>query len=146
MRLAEEQKRIQMPELLLPFRVFIAGKSGDSGKGAALYNTGDALSGEALSAYRRLQEQHQTSFVDCDISVLELEATLLRRFAFLTPRLRLVLGPAVDGQIQEIFRYVGKVPFKGLEQEGGTEVWEMVNPGDPEGTLLSRSARLLSRR
>lgn len=50
------------------------------------------------------------------------------RHLFFPPEpLRLTVGFHPAGELAEVFRYVGRVRFKGLERKGGMGVWVLVD-------------------
>ncbi len=57
-----------------------------------------------------------------------LHPEITRRY-FFPPHVSSRLCVAFDenARVQEIFRYVGKAAFKGLERGGGVPVWEVVD-------------------
>ncbi|MEM6733151.1 MAG: hypothetical protein AAF658_16455, partial [Myxococcota bacterium] len=115
----------------LPFRVYAHDH--------ALFNSGDACSAAALRAYRERKEQRR--FVDVSLNVETLPFELSKRYLFLEPVLRLVVGYA-DGQSEskviELFRRVGEVMFRGFETQPVVEVWELLDPAHPLTRELER--------
>jgi hypothetical protein len=100
-----------------------AAKAGD--KPGDIYNAGAALSDEALTAFQEAVAGSRV-FRTLDVAVSSLHAEIQRRYFFPEPTVRLVLGYHPDGRLAEIFRFAGKVLFKGLEKSGGIGVWEVV--------------------
>jgi hypothetical protein len=111
-------------------------------QGMTLYNAGDALSGEALRAYREARTG-ELEFHDRTIRVSELGPEILNRFGCSQPDLHLIVGMSPFGKDPELFRYAGTVVFKGFERDAPTEIWEMINPEDTFGKLLSKSAAIV---
>ncbi len=111
------------------------GAEGDPGEND-IYNAGEALSGGALAAYIRALGTE--GFREARVSVDRLDATLGQSFAFLEPTLRLIVGVDGLGAIREIFRFAGRVTFKGFEATRPTDVWELVDPATPVHRLLAR--------
>jgi hypothetical protein len=107
-------------------------------QGMALYNSGDALSGEALQAYRQARAS-DLEFSERTIKVAELGTEVLNRYGFSQPQLRLLVGISHFGKDPEIFRFAGTVVFKGFERDAATEIWEMINIEDPLGQILAKS-------
>jgi hypothetical protein len=108
-------------------------------QGLNLYNAGDALSGEALNAYRK---QSDLQHVEEIVAVDELEPELRGRYAFGSAPLRLIIGTDATGAIREIFRYAGALTFKGFEAAPPTSVWEMIDPEAEAGRALIGSERV----
>ncbi|MDF1561972.1 MAG: hypothetical protein P1V51_02950 [Deltaproteobacteria bacterium] len=106
----------------------------------ALYNAGEAISGEALQAYRE-QVGATGAISEARIEVRHLEKALLDRFAFLEPELRLCLILDRQGR-PSLFRHAGRVRFKGLEAGPPTEIWELVDLQSAAGQALWGSPRV----
>jgi hypothetical protein len=107
----------------------------------AIHNAGDALTGEALAAYRKAAA-NMVRFEDRAVPIAELEPDIRGQFVFLEPQLRLVVGRGADGQVCDLFHYAGTMIFKGFERETPTEIWEIVNLADQTGQMLARSRTL----
>ena len=109
-------------------------------KTAAIFNSGDALSAEAFAAYRAAYAQ-QREYVQHRISIAQLGDPFTQRFAFDSPELILVVGlEPQTRKILEIFRFVGRMVFKGFTQDDPVEIWEMVNLADPISQALCQHA------
>jgi hypothetical protein len=111
-------------------------------QGMMIHNAGDALSGEALAAYREGVGKTVT-LEERMVAVADLEPTIRQRFVFLAPQLRLVVGRGVDGRVCDLFHYAGTVMFKGFERDAPTEIWEIVNLEDQAGQMLALSRTLV---
>jgi hypothetical protein len=111
-------------------------------KGMTLYNAGDAISGEALTAYREALEG-QVLFKERTIPVSALEQKILQHFAFFENEINLVVGFSRQGQIVEIFRYAGTIIFKGFEKDSPTEIWEMIELQSPIGRMFFESQSVI---
>ena len=111
------------------------------GRGMAVHNAGDALTGEAVATYREAAAR-MVRFEDRTVPIANLEPDIRKQFVFLEPQLRLVVGRGADGQVCDLFHYAGTMIFKGFERETPTEIWELVNLNDPAGQLLVRSRTL----
>jgi hypothetical protein len=101
---------------------------GRTPEGAAgeIYNGGAALSQEALVAYQEACGATRI-FREREVDPASLHPELHARF-FLAPEpLQLILGYSADEKLVEVFRYVGRALFKGLEAQGGVRVWELVD-------------------
>ncbi|MBS1153433.1 MAG: hypothetical protein H6Q89_5131, partial [Myxococcaceae bacterium] len=61
----------------------------------------------------------------------------LRRYFFPPEPIRLTVAFTEAGEVAELFRYAGRVIFKGLEKGGGIGVWELVS-GSGVAALLGR--------
>ena len=112
------------------------------GRGMAIHNAGDALTGEALAAYRQAAAK-LVRFEDRTVPIADLEPDIRGQFVFLEPQLRLVVGRGADGQVCDLFHYAGTMIFKGFERETPTEIWEIVNLSDQAGQMLAASRTLL---
>lgn len=110
-------------------------------KGMAIYNAGDALSGEALNAYRKACAA-KLKFVDLNMPVNKLEDHIRRRYAFFEPSIRLLVSINADNNISQIFHHSGSVTFKGFESAEPTEIWEMIDMTTGFGLALSESTKL----
>ncbi|MHB8879638.1 MAG: hypothetical protein ACYC8T_38605, partial [Myxococcaceae bacterium] len=72
-----------------------------------------------------------------DLDPAELHPELQRRYFFPPGALRLVAAFHPDGRPAELFRFAGRVLFKGLERAGGIGVWEIVGEAGV-GALLAQ--------
>jgi hypothetical protein len=116
-----------MRALAGPMRQLIE-ELGRTPEGAAgeIYNGGAALSQEALVAYQEACGATRI-FRELEVDPSSLHPELHARF-FLAPEpLQLILGYSADEKLVEVFRYVGRALFKGLEAQGGVRVWELVD-------------------
>ncbi len=133
-RLGHERQRTNNAALRPAFRVYV--------DQAALYNAGDALSGEALEAYCRAAAG-EMCFVELSLPAERLEAGLRRQVVFFANELRLVAGVSPEsGRLAELFRFAGTIVFKGFEKDHPVDVWEMVNPTDSAGRAFLNSPAL----
>ncbi len=105
-------------------------------RGMALYNTGDAMSGTTLAAYREAfgGDSYWTELI---MPTRELSSALTQRFAFLQAQLRLWVRKSKDGKVEELFHYAGTVIFKGFERDIPIEIWEIIGSSDSIAYLLS---------
>ena len=101
-----------------------------------IYNAGAALSDEALLAFRAAVGARR-SFREIDVAPQQLHSEILRRYCFPPESIRLTVAFNEAGSLTELFRYAGKVMFKGLETGGGIGVWEIVS-GAGVAALLAR--------
>jgi hypothetical protein len=85
-------------------------------------------------------------YLEHTFPIKELEPEIRERFAFPHPEIRLVVGQSALARDREIFRYAGSVFFSGFEGERSIEVWEILNPDDPFGSMLYRSEKVLQKR
>ncbi len=97
-----------------------------------IYNAGAAVSEEALLAYQEATGGRRV-FKQVQLSPDQLHPDLRDRYCFGPDPLYLLASFKPDGALAELFRYAGKVVFKGLERGGGIGVWELIG----EGPLLS---------
>jgi hypothetical protein len=98
-----------------------------------IYNSGAALSGEALEAY--LAEAVRTRAVRrVDLAPAEIPEALRARFFYGEEPLALVACFHADGRLAELFRRVGVAAFKGL---GDVVVWELCADGGGAGALAA---------
>jgi hypothetical protein len=110
-------------------------------RGMAIYNAGDALTGEALAAYRKAAA-NMVRFEDRTVPIANLEPDIRQQLVFLEPQLRLVVGRGADGLVCDLFHYAGTMIFKGFERDAPREIWEIVNLDDQAGQMLARSHTL----
>jgi hypothetical protein len=110
-------------------------------QGMAIHNAGDALTGEALAAYRKAAAK-MVRLEDRAVPIADLEPAIRQQFVFLQPQLRLVVGRGADGRVRDLFRYAGTMIFKGFERDAPTEIWEIVNLNDQAGQMLALSRTL----
>lgn len=105
--------------------------------GGEIYNSGAALSEEALHAYleARGSELHA---VRVEMQVEALHPYLQQRFFFPSPDLVMVAGlhPSTH-TLGELFVFQGRVQFKGFEATGGLGVYEIIDPGEAFFQLLA---------
>ena len=116
-----------MRALAGPMRQLIEelGRTPDGAAGE-IYNCGAALSYDALVAYQEACGPSRI-FRDLEVDPALLHPELHERF-FLPPEpLQLVLGYSPERRLVEVFRYVGRALFKGLEAKGGVRVWELLD-------------------
>jgi len=121
-------------------RQFVARLAGEGGLGSGgdIYNGGAALSGEALRAYVQARSG-DLLFLQRRIAVGDLHVSINERFVFPMHTLRLVAAVAPAGQtLQELYVYVGRALFKGLEKTGGLSVYEMVPASSAFFSLLAQ--------
>jgi len=107
-------------------------------KGMAIYNAGDALSGEALIAYRKACARN-FRFVDLNLPAASLDPQIRKTFAFLDPTLTLLITINANGDIRQIFHHAGAVTFKGFESALPTEIWEIIEMDSRFGQMLATS-------
>ncbi len=101
-----------------------------------IYNAGAALSEEALLAYRDATGDRKL-FRELEVMPQSLHPEIRKRYYFPPTPVRLLLGFEPQKKtLVEIFRYVGRVMFKGLERSGGIAVWELVDEAGV-GSLLT---------
>jgi hypothetical protein len=100
-----------------------------------IYNAGAAFSDEALLAFQEAAGDRRV-FRKIDLQPGELHPNIQRRFFFPPTPVRLLASFQAFGTLAELFRYVGKVMFKGLERSGGIGVWELVDEAGV-GALLA---------
>ncbi len=113
--------------------------------GMALYNSGDAVSGEGMLAYCKARAK-LVSYVQSTVATEQLAPAFRARFAVFESFLRLVIGFDANARVAEIFRYAGQVYFKGFEADAPTEVWELVDLDTEAGQLLAADPQILQAR
>src|SRR5207253_10442296 len=87
-----------------------------------LYNGGAALSEDALEAYVQARGEGFV-FVRREVQASELAPPLRERFVFPASTLRLVMAVSPAAQsLQQLFVFVGRVLFRGVETQGGLGV------------------------
>jgi len=104
-----------------------------------IYNTGEALSGEAVSAY--LTETASTRFwFRKTLCIAELHAEFRELFHFLSDELELIVSVPHSGDIDSavVFRRAGEVQFRGFEGKPPTSVYELLRPDSPFYLLLQQ--------
>ncbi|QRO00430.1 hypothetical protein JRI60_16055 [Archangium violaceum] len=102
-----------------------AAKQGEDAPGD-IYNAGVALSEETLLAYQEAVGDNRL-FCQLQVAPETLHPEIHERY-FLPPEpLRLTVGFHPTGELAEVFRFAGRVMFKGLERKGGLGVWEWVD-------------------
>jgi len=107
-----------------------------------IYNSGVAISEEALEAY--LAEVGETRVVRrIDLPTGEIPEPLRARWFFGEDPLTLVVCFHSDGRIADLFRRVGRAAFKGL---GGVVVWELCEEAGGPGALAQALGPLWFRR
>jgi class 3 adenylate cyclase len=102
-----------------------AAKHGEDGPGD-IYNSGVALSEETLLAYQEAVGDKRL-FYSLQVEPETLHPELHERYYFPPEPLRLTVGFHPTGELAEVFRFAGRVMFKGLERKGGLGVWELVD-------------------
>jgi len=101
-----------------------------------IYNAGAALSEDALLAFQEAVGARRT-FRQVEVPPQQLHHDILRRYFFPPEPIRLTVAFTEAGEVAELFRYAGRVIFKGLEKGGGIGVWELVS-GSGVAALLGR--------
>ncbi len=102
-----------------------AAKHGEDGPGD-IYNSGVALSEETLLAYQEAVGDKRF-FCQLQVAPETLHPSIQERYFFPPEPLRLTVGFHPTGELAEVFRFAGRVMFKGLERKGGLGVWELVD-------------------
>lgn len=102
-----------------------AAKQGEDAPGD-IYNAGVAVSEETLLAYQETLGD-QRFFRQLEVEPRTLHPELHQRYFFPPGPMRLTVGFHPTGELAEVFRFAGRVMFKGLERKGGMEVWELVD-------------------
>lgn len=104
-----------------------------------IYNTGEALSGEALAALLTQTSASRTWFRKV-LQVDELDAEFHDLFLFVQDSLELIVTLPPDGDVDHaaLFRRAGQVQFRGFEAKSPTSVWELLRPDSPFALLLSQ--------
>ncbi len=102
-----------------------AAKQGEDAPGD-IYNNGVALSEETLLAYQEVLGEKRV-FRQVQVAPETLHPEIRERYFFPPEPLRLTVGYLPTGEIAEVFRFAGRVLFKGLERKGGMAVWELVD-------------------
>jgi hypothetical protein len=102
-----------------------------------IYNTGEALSGEALAAYLTATAAERFWFRKV-LTIDELDAEFHELFCFLSNELELVISVPHDGDSDNaiVFHRAGQVQFRGFEAKRPTTVYEMLRPDSPFSLLL----------
>lgn len=119
----EADARAAGRDLIDPFRVHTSSDPELLAASGEFHNTGAALTGEALAAYRSARKQQEVS---SDLTVSrELLARGLPGVWFPRKSEDLVVARS-GGRITRIFRRTGRTVFRGLESRGGTEIWEII--------------------
>ena len=101
-----------------------------------IYNAGAALSEEALHAYR-VEVGGRRTFRDLELDSSSFAAEIQQRYFLPRGSVRLVASFDSNRTLAEVFRFAGKVMFKGLEKGGGINIWELVNEAGI-GALLAK--------
>ncbi|PTL80487.1 hypothetical protein DAT35_28030 [Vitiosangium sp. GDMCC 1.1324] len=99
-------------------------KQGEDAPGD-IYNAGVAISEETLLAYQEAVGD-QRLFCQFELAPEALHPDIRERYFFPPEPLRLTVGFHPTGELAEVFRFAGRVMFKGLERKGGLGVWELV--------------------
>ncbi|GAC1598750.1 MAG: hypothetical protein NVS4B10_09430 [Myxococcales bacterium] len=103
-----------------------------------IYNGGAALSEEALRAYVAARGG-EILFLEREVPVAQLHATLRDRFVFPMSSLKLVAAVSEQGPaLHELYVHAGRALFKGLEKTGGLGVYELVAPRSAFATLIAQ--------
>ncbi|MFY0529985.1 hypothetical protein ACN28I_44735 [Archangium gephyra] len=102
-----------------------AAKQGEDAPGD-IYNAGVAVSEETLLAYQETVGD-QRFFCQVEVAPDTLHPDIHQRYFFPPEPLKLTVGFHPTGELAEVFRYAGRVMFKGLERKGGMGVWELVD-------------------
>ncbi|MCM2334856.1 MAG: hypothetical protein NDI82_13050, partial [Anaeromyxobacteraceae bacterium] len=98
-----------------------------------IYNSGTALSEEALEAYlAEVEGRYQVRRVELDPA--EVPAALRAFFYFGAEPQSLVICFGEGGKVRQLFRRVGRAAFKGL---GGVTVWELCAEGGGPAALCT---------
>ncbi|MGC4115561.1 MAG: hypothetical protein QM765_13345 [Myxococcales bacterium] len=102
-----------------------------------IYNTGEALSGEALAALLTQTSASRTWFRRV-LQVDELDPEFQELFFFVQDSLELIVTLPPDGDVDRatVFRRAGQVQFRGFEAKSPTSVWELLRPDSPFALLL----------
>lgn len=131
-----------------PWAVFVgaplvpgAAHADDADEPGDIYNTGIALSEDALRGFEQ-EVGRDRIFRGVDLWPQNLHAELQRRFYFPPSPIRLIVAYAPDGgAVKEIFRYAGRVLFRGFEAQGPIRVWELVSETAAGGLIALHHAR-----
>ncbi|MBX5481175.1 MAG: hypothetical protein IRZ16_04895 [Myxococcaceae bacterium] len=91
-----------------------------------IYNNGIALSEEALLGFQQ-EIGPERVFRGVEVHPASLHEAIRRRFFFPDRPLRLIAAFSPEGALKELFRYAGRVMFKGFERQGGIRIWELVS-------------------
>jgi hypothetical protein len=92
-----------------------------------IYNGGAAISEEALKAWIAARSGDYL-FLRRDLSVADMHPALREKFVFPMSTLRLVMAVSTSAQsLQDLFVFVGRALFKGLERQGGMGIFEVVS-------------------
>ncbi|HEY3449771.1 MAG TPA: hypothetical protein VGK67_25680 [Myxococcales bacterium] len=104
-----------------------------------IYNTGEALSGEALAALLTQTSASRTWFRRV-LQVEELDAEFRDLFVFVQDSLEIIVTLPPDGDVDRaaLFRRAGQVQFRGFEAKSPTSVWELLRPDSPFALLLAQ--------
>lgn len=101
-----------------------------------IYNSGTALSEEALEAFLAEVEGHRV-VRRVELAPEEVPEPLRAFFYFGAEPQSLVICFSDDGKVRELFRRVGRAAFKGL---GGVTVWELCADGGGPAALCAALA------
>jgi hypothetical protein len=125
-----------MRALAAPVREGLEGAARAGERPGDIYNSGAALSEEALEAY--LAEISGARAVRrVDLPLDRIPETLRARWFFGEEPLTLVACAHPDGRVAELFRRVGTAAFKGL---GDVVVWELCDDRGGAGALADALA------
>jgi hypothetical protein len=104
-----------------------------------IYNTGEALSGEAVAAYLG-QTVPARSWFRKVVSVDELDPEFRDLFVFVQDSIDLVVSVPAEGDTDQatVFRRAGQVQFRGFEGKSPTIVWELLRPDSAFALLLAQ--------
>lgn len=91
-----------------------------------IYNNGIALSEEALLGFQQ-ELGGKRIFRGVELHPATLHEQLRSRFYFGHSPMRLIAAYTSDGRPLELFRYAGRVMFKGFERTGGIRIWELAS-------------------
>jgi hypothetical protein len=101
-----------------------------------IYNSGTALSEEALQAFLAEVEGHRI-VRRVELAPEQVPAPLRAFFWYGAEPQSLVICFGEDGKVRELFRRVGRAAFKGL---GGVTVWELCSDGGGPAALCAALA------
>jgi hypothetical protein len=122
---AQQRTQPGFEEFQNPFRIIVGGIHGAPD---GFYNIGVGLSLEALRAYVDAGSD-RTAFLDRAMTGIDIHPEIVRRFCLPRGRLDLVVGfDRRTWEVTVLFAYAGAARFKGFEQSGTTDVYEMLTP------------------
>ncbi len=104
-----------------------------------IYNTGEALSGEAAAAYLTQTAPGRVWFRKV-LATEDLDPEFHELFLFLQDSLELAISVPADGDADRaiVFRRAGQVQFRGFEAKSPTSVWELLRADSPFALLLAQ--------